>query len=618
MFGIYPEGIFVNARHLYRPRAAIEHRAVLVGLVGLGRERLGKGNLANGIVGTLAENHFHAYFFHLQAAQVQTNSKLGFSAQEQSLLRIGYLNIHAMHLIPTVVYVQTPLGQSRRLLILLIRKGFAARSKVVVVLFVVVVQLAAHGKVGRNLGHVVFDVLYPRRAHAAVLGIERRHNLVFDNFVDGFGVQLILINGIVVGLFLFQSPAGPFAVALGPPAVEHTQIQNAVHNGFFAARAGSFQRPGGRIDPHVHALHQVAGHIHVVVFDKDDFTAKFTPARHVQNLFYQILTRFVGRVRLAGKDKLHGAAALTHNFGQAFQVAQQKVGAFIGGKPTGKAESQRRGVERGEHLDHLLRRVATRGHFHLQALLDKLDKTGAQVRSDFPDFFVGHFVNVGPMRSITHIIQKRLAKVFFVELLPKRMCPRLVVHPVGNVTDVLQLFWIVAGIHGGKYLAAHAAVNLTYAVDFFREVGREETHGELIARTLVVFVPQGHKLFPLYFEALGVGRHIGTHDVFRKRIVARRHGGMGGKERGRPYQFFGLQKRQMLVFDIFSKTFHAHKGAVSLVAVIHFGLETQGAQHPYPANAEQHLLLKAIFPIAAIKLVGNAAVGGRIFVNVGV
>ena len=51
-------------------------------------------------------------------------------------------------------------------------------------------------------------------------------------------------------------------------------IKTAIEQHLLATRAARFLRPARSIEPHVHALHQVAGDVDVIVLDEDDARAQ--------------------------------------------------------------------------------------------------------------------------------------------------------------------------------------------------------------------------------------------------------------------------------------------------------------------------------------------------------
>ena len=105
-------------------------------------------------------------------------------------------------------------------------------------LVVVVVELALHGVVGGYLGDGVLDGAYPVFAvAAAVARVVEGYDFLLEHGVDGGGVEAVLVFLVLVGALLGEGPSGAFAVAFEPPAVEHGEVDDAVHEGFFAGGA---------------------------------------------------------------------------------------------------------------------------------------------------------------------------------------------------------------------------------------------------------------------------------------------------------------------------------------------------------------------------------------------
>ena len=97
-------------------------------------------------------------------------------------------------------------------------------------------------------------------------------------------------------------------VGLGPPPVEHRQVQPAVEHHLLAAGAARLERAQRRVEPDVHALHEVPRHVDVVVLDEHQAAGEARVARHLDDLPDQPLAGVVRRVRLAREDDLHRAA----------------------------------------------------------------------------------------------------------------------------------------------------------------------------------------------------------------------------------------------------------------------------------------------------------------------
>ena len=109
-----------------------------------------------------------------------------------------------------------------------------------------------------------------------------------------------------------QGPSGPLAIPFDPPAVEHRELKHAVHHALLARRPRSLQRPGGGVEPHIHALHHATGELHIVVLQEDDLPHELRHGRHLDDAPDKVLTRLVVGMGLAREDKLHGTLAVSY------------------------------------------------------------------------------------------------------------------------------------------------------------------------------------------------------------------------------------------------------------------------------------------------------------------
>ena len=137
-----------------------------------------------------------------------------------------------------------------------------------------------------------------------------------------------------------NGPAEVGGVGFGPPAVELRQVQAAIGQHLHAAGAAGLPGPPRRVQPDVHALHQVPGDAHVVVLEKDHAAGDVGPGGETLPLGQQRLPGAVGRMRLASHQQLHRAAAVVEDARQPFGVLQQQVGALVTGEATGEAKRQ--------------------------------------------------------------------------------------------------------------------------------------------------------------------------------------------------------------------------------------------------------------------------------------
>ena len=147
-------------------------------------------------------------------------------------------------------------------------------------------------------------------------------------------------------------------VGLGPPAVEHRQVQAAVQHDLLSARAARFERPPRVVQPDVDALHEVPADVDVVVLDEHHLAGEARVARQPRDLLQHLLARAVVRMRLAGEDELDRHLRVVDERGDRFEVLQDQVGALVGGEAPREADRQRVEAQRAAQLRDELRRLA--------------------------------------------------------------------------------------------------------------------------------------------------------------------------------------------------------------------------------------------------------------------
>ena len=230
-------------------------------------------------------------------------------------------------------------------------------------------------RVAENIGASVSQ----RGAHAAhpgaVAGVELGDDLVLQQPVQHGGVAGVL--GLVVGVDLAgQRPAVGAVVGLGPPAVQHRQLQAAVEHRLHAAGPGRLQRRTREVGPDVAAADQPRGAGEVVVGQEDDAALRPLRPAQVQQLLDQLLAGLVLGVRLAGDDQLHRPVA-AQQAQRALRVVDHQPQALVGGDAAGEADRQHVGVE--GHLAGLDERplLPTPEPVARDPLADEVDQRGA-------------------------------------------------------------------------------------------------------------------------------------------------------------------------------------------------------------------------------------------------
>ncbi len=134
-------------------------------------------------------------------------------------------------------------------------------------------------------------------------------------------------------------------VGLGPPAVEHGEVEAAVEHDLLPAGAGGFEGTAGIVEPDVDSLDEVAADVDVVVLDEEELVGKVGVAHHFGDLLQDTLSGFVVRMGLAGEEELHGALGVVDHGGKALHVLEQQIGALVGGESAGEADGEGVGRE---------------------------------------------------------------------------------------------------------------------------------------------------------------------------------------------------------------------------------------------------------------------------------
>src|SRR5690606_22843514 len=99
----------------------------------------------------------------------------------------------------------------------------------------------------------------------------------------------------------------------------------------------------------------MAGDVHVIVFQEDDLAGKAWLLAKLIDAPDQGLAGFIARMRLAGKDELHGPLRIVEDALESFRILENERGPFVGGKATGEAERQCIWIEDLRGLGHASR-----------------------------------------------------------------------------------------------------------------------------------------------------------------------------------------------------------------------------------------------------------------------
>ena len=208
-------------------------------------------------------------------------------------------------------------------------------------------------------------------------------------------------------------------------------------------------------------------------------------------------------------------------------------------------------------------------------------------------------------------------EIFGVKPLQVGRAPGEEVHAVGHVADV-QLVLEISGPHAAEDVLAHFAVQPAHAVDLLREVAGQEAHRELFVRIVRIRLAQVDELLPSDAEPVWVVAHVLADHRFGECVVPRRDGRVRREERRGAHHFERFAERKLAFLDQVVDAFDADKGCMALVAMVDVLVRADRVHQPDAADAEQHLLFEAVFPVPSVEVVGDRAVLFAVQVVVGV
>ena len=193
----------------------------------------------------------------------------------------------------------------------------------------------------RNLRDRILDGSNPAfRISLLVACIVQRQDFLFEDAVNGSGIQLVLVFLVLVSTFFRQRPTCTFTVAFQPPSVEYGEVYNTVHQRLLTGSTGCFERTCRSVQPDIHTRYEAACQLHIVVFEEDNLTQELGTAGDFDDSLNQSLTCAV-RVSLTCKQELYRIIGVVHNLRQTVQVGEQQVRTLISSETTPETNQQR-------------------------------------------------------------------------------------------------------------------------------------------------------------------------------------------------------------------------------------------------------------------------------------
>src|ERR1700677_4717974 len=156
--------------------------------------------------------------------------------------------------------------------------------------------------------------------HIALV-VEGNHFLSQDP-VEILAVPCVVNVHVGVGTTHPDGKSVQAVISFRPPAIQHGEIEPAVQNHFLSAGARSFERTTRIVQPYVNALDEMAADVDVVVFYENKLIGEFRVAHQICHTLQDALAGVVERMRLTGKNKLHGALRVVNHGGEQLDIAE--------------------------------------------------------------------------------------------------------------------------------------------------------------------------------------------------------------------------------------------------------------------------------------------------------
>ena len=276
-----------------------------------------------------------------------------------------------------------------------------ASEQLVVEPLLIVGQHTVRGEVRGNVGNADLYGVEPFVWNVVCATIVVfRNNLVLNRVVDQLGIQFVLEVLILKGAFHREFPSAAFVVTFNPPAIEYAEVHRTIHNSLFAAGARCFERTGRRVQPNIDTLYHATGQLHVVILQENDTPYETRHGSHLDDPLDQILSRFVVRVCLAGKNELYRPFRIIDDRIQTIQVSEEQVSSFVSRETAGETDGQNIRFQHLLNADQLCWRVETELSGIAYPFFDLVDQLFLQNQTLCPQLFVRNLMCLLPCRNI--------------------------------------------------------------------------------------------------------------------------------------------------------------------------------------------------------------------------
>ena len=324
-------------------------------------------------------------------------------------------------------------------------------------------------------------------------------------------MQPVLLVGVL--LAVSYGPAAGYFIGFVEPAVQDAQVQHAVDAGLHAAGAAGFLAALRSVQPQVYALHHFARDLHVVVLPV---------ARKLHDIADEILALVVARVRLAGDHDLHRHILVTEDALDAVHVLEQQGGAFIGGEPARKADSQRVGIQHLFGMPHLRRRSLSAQRRRALPLAHEIHQAALAAAMHFQQFLVRNLFDLLPDAGVGQPVAPVRLQIPIIERRQVPVEPACQVHAVGHRADrhFPDRQWRPQVV---PQFLRDVAMQLAHRIAVRGRFQRQDGHRKPLLAIGRIAAPQRHQLVEVDPDVRAIGVEVVIHQARIEQVDSGRH-----------------------------------------------------------------------------------------------
>ena len=372
----------------------------------------------------------------------------------------------------------------------------------------------------------------------------------------------------------------------------------------------------GRVEPHVAAAGEQAGHFEVVVLHKEDLAEEAGIARPADHFFNELYALAVRRMGLAGHDEHRGTVRVVEQTGEAVGIGKEHGGALVGREAAGEADDERVLREAGEPLHALVAGDVGIGGAVGQAFAQGVDERLLLGAAGGPEFIVGNGLHLVPGGIFGMHVEPVGA-----EVVPQQNAEGGAhigggVHAVGHMADG-QFRFGEALPDIAPHAAGNHAVHGAHTVGLRGHAQGEHRHVEVVG-VAAVLTAESEEVGPFQTEHLGIGLEVAAHEIHGEAFVAGVHGGVRGEHAGAADEGLGFIEGEVVALHVLTQAFQHEEGGVAFVHVPHGRRDAEGGQHAHAADAQQDFLTHAHVAVGLIEAGGDAAVVVAVLGHVGI